>query len=89
MAPATAPKWFDDSENDLPQKTQRRTRESQSGSKGETRLQRLERVAIACVGQFGKLSHDQRPIAAVCPRMQLQTDLYAWRTKMWTGREIA
>jgi hypothetical protein len=35
----------------------------------------LDRFAIACVGQFGKLSHNHRPIAAACPYTQLQTRL--------------
>ena len=35
----------------------------------------LVRFAIACVGQFAKLSHNQRPIAAARPYTQLQTDI--------------
>ena len=35
----------------------------------------LDQFAIACVGQFAKLSHDHRPIAAACPYTQLQSDL--------------
>ena len=35
----------------------------------------LDRFAIACVGQFGKLSHERRPIATAHPYTQLQTDL--------------
>jgi hypothetical protein len=35
----------------------------------------LDRIAIECVGQFGKLSHHHRPIAAVCPYTQWQSDL--------------
>jgi hypothetical protein len=47
----------------------RRLREC--GSPGHS----LERVAIACVGQFAKLSHYHRSIAAVCPYTQLQPAL--------------
>ena len=34
----------------------------------------LDRFEIACVRQFGKLSHDHGPIAAICPYTRLQTD---------------
>jgi hypothetical protein len=41
----------------------------------------LDQFAIVCVGQFAKLSHDHRPIVAVCPVTQLQTDLSSAATQ--------
>jgi len=42
---------------------------------GRENVDGLDQFAIACVGQFAKLSHDHRPIAAACPYTQLQSDL--------------
>jgi tetratricopeptide (TPR) repeat protein len=42
----------------------------------------LDRFAITCVGQFGKLSHNHTPITAARPYTQLQTDPgKKWRHK--------
>jgi pimeloyl-ACP methyl ester carboxylesterase/cytochrome c-type biogenesis protein CcmH/NrfG len=47
----------------------------------EVHANSLDRFAIACVGQFAKLSRDQRPIAPVFPYTQLQTDLIVAQTE--------